>query len=129
MITILSFGYKYPRTEPLGASIIIDARSLEHDPMLAGLSTKTGLDPQVADYLTTFPEVQGLLTNIGLLALGLADNETLAIGCHSGRHRSVYLANSIGRFMQRGLLPVDIKHLDIDQPADAPCLTNCPDTL
>ncbi len=98
-----SFGFKHG--VPLDADLVFDVRCLPnpfYDPELRPL---TGLDQPVADYLEAQEEVRAMRDDIGRfvatwLPAYIRDNRnylTVAIGCTGGQHRSVYLADWLGR--------------------------------
>jgi len=98
-----SFGFKHG--VPLDADIVFDVRCLPnpfYDPELRPL---TGLDQPVADFLAGQDEVRAMRDDIcrfiaTWLPAYIRDNRnylTVAIGCTGGQHRSVYLADWLGR--------------------------------
>lgn len=121
---VLSFGYRYPRTDSIGADIVLDARCLKEDPAQhEALHALSGLDEPVRDYLQSLPDVQAFM-GAGYQAAnaldGWKDGAVLAVGCHSGRHRSVYIASVIAERMG-----VKAEHLDMDRPV--PTVDDAPD--
>lgn len=98
-----SFGFKYGI--PLDADLVFDVRCLpnpHYDPKLRPL---TGCDQPVIDFLKKVPEVGRMAEDIrrflaNWLPSYTRDNRsylTVAIGCTGGQHRSVYLAEWLGR--------------------------------
>ena len=98
-----SFGFKHGL--PLDADLVFDVRCLpnpHYDPALRPL---TGKDGPVVDFLEAAPEVLRMRDDIGRfiadwLPAYIRDNRnylTVAIGCTGGQHRSVYLAEWLGR--------------------------------
>lgn len=98
-----SFGFKHGL--PLDADLVFDVRCLpnpHYDPALRPL---TGQDEPVVDFLEAAPEVLRMRDDIGRfiadwLPAYIRDNRnylTVAIGCTGGQHRSVYLAEWLGR--------------------------------
>ena len=96
-----SFGFKHG--VPLDADFVFDARCLpnpNYDPRLRPL---TGRDRPVMDFLGADPSAQKMLEDIrrfvaDWLPAFERDNRsylTVAIGCTGGRHRSVYLVESL----------------------------------
>jgi len=82
----------------------------------------TGLDPNVADYVMQASEGREFLDRVeNMLCFLLPHYEaegkvylTAAIGCTGGRHRSVSIAEAIGRRLARQR-PVRVRHRDIDR--------------
>ncbi|MBD5801248.1 glmZ(sRNA)-inactivating NTPase [Azoarcus sp. Aa7] len=98
-----SFGFKYGI--PLDADNVFDVRCLpnpHYDPLLRPF---TGKDQPVIDFLENMPEVARMYEDIrsfvaNWLPSYARDNRsylTVAIGCTGGQHRSVYLAEKLGR--------------------------------
>jgi UPF0042 nucleotide-binding protein len=98
-----SFGFKYGI--PLDADFVFDVRCLpnpHYDPELRPL---TGKDRPVIDFLEAEAEVIRMRDDISRfiatwLPAYIRDNRnylTVAIGCTGGQHRSVYLAEWLGR--------------------------------
>lgn len=114
VLKVVTFGYRYPRTSPLGAEIVLDARCLCEDPAeKTDLHALTGLDPEVRQYLQALPDVQRFV-NAGIAAATDPAVSYLAVGCHSGRHRSVYIAERIAEYFH-----VTAEHLDMLRVPDA----------
>ncbi|WP_051265060.1 RNase adapter RapZ [Nakamurella lactea] len=102
-LTVLSFGYKYGL--PLDADLVIDMRFLPNPFWIPELREKTGLDPEVADYVLTQEGAAEFLdryTELFDLISGGYRREgkrylTVAVGCTGGKHRSVAIAEELGR--------------------------------
>ena len=98
-----SFGFKHGL--PLDADLVFDVRCLpnpHYDPALRPL---TGQDAAVIEFLEAEPEVCRMRDDIARFVASwlpsyIRDNRnylTVAIGCTGGQHRSVYLAEWLGR--------------------------------
>ena len=120
-LSIMSFGFA--RGVPRNADLVLDMRFLRNPHWDADLKPMTGLDAPVADYVAADPAYPEALDRIeGLLALLLpryaAEGKsylTVAFGCTGGRHRSVHVAETIGRRLRdRGFSPT-ILHRDLVQ--------------
>ncbi|MCP5143351.1 MAG: RNase adapter RapZ [Gammaproteobacteria bacterium] len=118
-VQVISFGYK--NGVPQDADFIFDMRCLPNphwDPALRGF---TGRDQPVIDYLEQAPIVGELLdTLIGFLDSWLPRFEagdrsymTIGIGCTGGRHRSVFMAESIARHLHARHINCLIRHRDL----------------
>ena len=102
-INVISFGFKYGI--PIDADYVADMRFLPNPYWQPKLRPKSGLDPDVADYVKSQPgAVQFLAAYLPVLegvAMGyLAEGKrfmTVAIGCTGGKHRSVSMAQEISR--------------------------------
>src|SRR6187399_1778731 len=94
-INVISFGFKYGI--PIDADFVADMRFLPNPYWQPKLRPKSGLDPDVADYVKAQPgAVQFLAAYLPVLegvAMGyLAEGKrfmTVAVGCTGGKHRSV----------------------------------------
>ncbi|TMA63295.1 MAG: RNase adapter RapZ, partial [Deltaproteobacteria bacterium] len=92
-----SFGYKYGI--PHDTDMILDVRFLPNPYFVNELRPKTGLDPEVRDFVLRDQETRAYLDRLYALlefTLPLYEREgksslTLALGCTGGRHRSVVL--------------------------------------
>ena len=118
-VSVESFGFKHGL--PLDADIVMDVRFLPNPHWEEGLRALTGLDVEVRDFVLDREEcssfVQGL---VGLLETVLphyaAEGKsylTIAIGCTGGHHRSVAVAEEIGRRLRLSGQPVRVSHRDI----------------
>ena len=98
-----SFGFKHGI--PLDADLVFDVRCLPNPYYDEVLRPQTGRDAAVADYLERQPEVLRMRDDIARFVADwlpsyIADSRnylTVAIGCTGGQHRSVYLAEWLGR--------------------------------
>jgi len=114
-----SFGFK--RGMPVDADLVFDVRCLPNPYWKSDLRDFSGLDSVVADYLAAQPDVEEMYQDIvGYLNKWLprfaASNRayvTIAIGCTGGHHRSVYLAERIGRALKPLLKNVQVRHRDL----------------
>ena len=114
-----SFGFK--RGMPVDADLVFDVRCLPNPYWKPDLRDFSGLDIVVADYLAAQPDVEEMYQDIvGYLNKWLprfaASNRayvTIAIGCTGGHHRSVYLAERIGRALKPLLKNVQVRHRDL----------------
>jgi UPF0042 nucleotide-binding protein len=108
VVRLLSFGFKYG--VPVDADLVFDLRFLPNPHFVDALRPKTGLDPEVSAYVMNAPETQQLLGHLRPLldfALPQYAREgkaylTVALGCTGGRHRSVAMAEELGRQLGGG---------------------------
>jgi UPF0042 nucleotide-binding protein len=119
-IAVMSFGFKYG--VPLDADFVFDMRFLPNPFWIPELSGHTGLEQQVKDYVL---KQEGATEFIDAYATALAPvlagyrrenkrHATIALGCTGGKHRSVVIAEELGRRL--GDLPglnVSVKHRDL----------------
>jgi UPF0042 nucleotide-binding protein len=100
-ITIVSFAYR--QGLPREADLVFDVRFLDNPHYVAELRPLTGLDPAVQAHVQEDPGfrpfvdgLEGLL--VPLLPRYNAEGKsylTIGIGCTGGRHRSVYVAETL----------------------------------
>lgn len=118
-LLVESFGFK--RGIPLDADWVFDLRSLPNPYWKAELRDLKGGDQAVIDYLVAQPEVSEMYEDIlaflqKWLARFAAKNRsyvTIALGCTGGQHRSVYMAEQIGKALKQQFKNVQIKHRDL----------------
>lgn len=119
-ILLVSFGFKYG--VPLDADLVFDVRFLPNPHYVEHLRPLTGEDPRVKDYLWQrslthkyFQKLRDLLEfTIPHYAREGKVQLVVAIGCTGGKHRSVALANELGRILA-GHYRVHLEHRDIDK--------------
>jgi len=121
VVRIVSFGFKYGL--PIDADLVFDLRYLPNPHFVPLLKPLTGLDPSVASYVLDAQETKDLLAHlVPLLTDTVPHYEregksylTIAIGCTGGRHRSVAVAEQLGRELA-GLANVVVSHRDAARP-------------
>ena len=119
VVTVLSFGFKHG--VPVDVDMLFDVRFLPNPHFVAHLRERTGREQEVADYVFQSPAAQEFLDHALPLLRFLLPHYvtegktylTIGIGCTGGRHRSVAIAEAIGR----GLGNIDnakvrVKHRD-----------------
>ncbi|MEO6533276.1 MAG: RNase adapter RapZ [Pseudolysinimonas sp.] len=119
-VTVLSFGFKYGL--PSDADNVADARFLPNPFWVPELRNQSGLDEPVRGYVLGG---EGALAFIDAYADALAPvldgyrrenkrHATIAVGCTGGKHRSVAIAEELGRRLRQ--LPgvtVNVRHRDL----------------
>lgn len=117
-IEVLSFGFKYGL--PIDADIVMDVRFLPNPYYVSEFKQKNGLNQPVADYVNEQPATEKFYQQfMALLDTALPgyikegkSSLTIAIGCTGGQHRSVVLAQRVGKALAQHY-PVDITHRDL----------------
>ena len=118
-ISISSFSYK--KGIPREADLVFDVRFLRnpyYDPLL---SCGTGLDKKVGEFITLDDGFHSFFENLKnflkpQLPRFLGEGRsylTIAIGCTGGQHRSVFVAQQLGEWLQAGGENVIISHREI----------------
>jgi UPF0042 nucleotide-binding protein len=119
---IVSFGFKYG--SPMDADLVLDVRFLDNPYFVPALKHLPGTDPKVASYVMGLKETGEFLSRTReLLSYVMPKYEregksylTIAIGCTGGRHRSVVLAEVLGRDLEPVTgLPIAVVHRDVQR--------------
>lgn len=115
---LVSFGFKHgPLVE---ADLLFDVRFLPNPHFVAELRVQTGLDLPVSTFVLEQEDTVAFLQRVvELLAFLLPRYEaegksylTIGLGCTGGKHRSVAIAERIGRELERQGRPVAVEHRD-----------------
>jgi RNase adapter protein RapZ len=120
VVTMLSFGYKHG--VPLDADLMFDVRCLPNPHFVAALRRRTGRDRAVAAFMEREPSTREFIARLEqylryVLPRYVAEGKTyltVTIGCTGGRHRSVMIAERLGRTL--GNVPgtrIRVRHRDI----------------
>jgi UPF0042 nucleotide-binding protein len=120
-VEVVSFGFK--RGLPRDADMVFDVRFLPNPFYEASLRRLTGRETAVRDYVLDKPETQKFLEQVTDLLLSLLpqfiqegkNRLMIAVGCTGGMHRSVALADEIGRRIRAEGYRVDVAHRDLEQ--------------
>ncbi|MFA7388130.1 MAG: RNase adapter RapZ [Thiohalobacteraceae bacterium] len=114
-----SFGFKHG--VPKDADFVFDLRCLPNPHWDARLRPLTGRDNDVVEYLSAQPLVDEMYEVIrGFLETWIPRFEcenrsylTVALGCTGGQHRSVYLAERLGRHFATRYPSVLVRHREL----------------
>lgn len=120
-IVVESFGFKYGL--PLDADYVFDVRFLPNPHWNPELRPMTGLEQPVIDFLERHTEVHQFIYHTrNYLELWLPQLEqnnrsylTIAIGCTGGKHRSVFVAEQIGKYFEAKGKKVQIRHRSLEK--------------
>ncbi len=119
VVNIQSFGFKYGL--PMDADLVFDVRFLPNPYYMAELRPKSGLMPEVRDFIFSYQQTQDYMQKLEeLLAFSLPlyfeEGKTslvIAVGCTGGRHRSVAVAKELGEYVAKRGYPTVVNHRDI----------------
>lgn len=119
-IHIQSFGFKYGI--PIDADLVFDVRFLPNPHYVDRMRDKTGLEQEVADYVFKWTETKKFLEKLlDLLGYMLPQYKRegksqliIGIGCTGGKHRSVAIAESVGKTLS-GDYDTHVTHRDIEK--------------
>ena len=121
-VTIESFGFKHG--SPRDADIVLDVRFLPNPYWVEELREFRGVDQAVSDYVLNQDGAREYVDNfVDLLSSTLGgyrhegkDFITVGIGCTGGHHRSVAVAEAVGkRLRQQGRVDVNVIHRDLER--------------
>ncbi len=118
-VNVVSFGYK--RGIPLDCDIMMDVRFLPNPYYDPQMSKQTGKDQEVIDYVMNSPITKSFVRRfLNLLKFLIPyyikegkTNLVIAIGCTGGQHRSVVLADYVGRQLSKQEYNAIIRHRDV----------------
>lgn len=102
---IRSFGFKYGFVPCNNA--VYSARGLKNPHNISYLRDLTGLDLRIKDYVLSDPKSQELINRI--ISSYREHPTDIGIGCFGGKHRSVVIAEEVGRIL--GVKPC---HLNLE---------------
>lgn len=119
--TVVSFGFK--NGIPLDADMMFDVRFLDNPYWVEDLRALNGTDQKIKDFVLADKRAPDLLERLhhlldGLIPGFLEENRrflTIAIGCTGGKHRSVVVAEALGRDLTERGLHVAVQHRDIER--------------
>ena len=119
-VSVRSFGFKHG--SPRDADLLFDVRFLPNPHWVPELREKRGTEAEVSDYVMEQPgaiefvdQVEQMLTFL----IPLFETEgksylSVGIGCTGGHHRSVAIAEEIGRRLNDRDVRAVVRHRDID---------------
>jgi len=118
-VRLCSFGFK--AGTPRDCDLLFDVRCLPNPFYVPELKERTGLEPDVYDYVLSFEESRELLNKIQdmlLFLLPLYQKEgkntlSAAFGCTGGRHRSVVFAEVVAEAVRGAGYEAHVEHRDI----------------
>jgi len=119
LVSVVSFGFR--SGVPADANLVFDARFLPNPNYIPRLKSKTGLDEVVQRYMDSFPQTRGFMKQLMRLLVYLLPHYvregksylTIAIGCTGGRHRSVVIAEKVGKALVEEGYKTRVSHRDI----------------
>jgi RNase adapter protein RapZ len=119
--TVMSFGFKHGL--PLDVDMVFDVRFLPNPHWIDELREQSGLDEDVRSYVFSHEEADAFVVKaVDLLVSLLPDFVregksylTIGIGCTGGHHRSVAVAEEIGRRLRAAGHPLSVFHRDVDR--------------
>ena len=121
LVSLVSFGFKYG--VPIDSDLVFDVLFLPNPNFVPHLQAHTGSDPEVAEYMNSHQATHKFLSHVhAFIEFLLPQYEkegksyvTISIGCTGGRHRSVFIANAIGRHLEQQNYRVKVSHRDTEK--------------
>lgn len=119
-INLTSFGYKYGI--PTESDIQVDMRFIPNPYYVKSLRKLTGNNKKVSSYVLKFDITQKFLKDFTGMVQDLVPGYiregkyhlNIAVGCTGGHHRSVAVANELGRVFKEKGFRVTVTHRDLD---------------
>jgi len=122
VVNVMSFGFG--RGVPADADLVFDVRFLPNPHFVTSLRPWSGRHARVARFVMRAPAAQRFLRLTAsllrfLLPQYIAEGKTyltIAIGCTGGRHRSVAIAEALGRKLKRVRgIQLRVRHRDVGE--------------
>ncbi len=118
LVSCVSFGYKHG--VPDDADLVFDVRFLPNPHFVPEFRPLTGRHPRVAKYIRSFPQTQEFISRIFELLVYLLPHYiregksylTISFGCTGGQHRSVMIAEEVGKRLRKAGYKVKVVHRD-----------------
>jgi RNase adapter protein RapZ len=118
LVTVITFGFKY--SLPYNLDLLFDVRFLPNPHFVEDLRPKTGLDPEVIEYLREqegYEEFYAKLRDFVEYVLPGYRKEmksylTIGIGCTGGKHRSVAIGQRLSDDLEAAGYSVETVHRD-----------------
>ena len=118
-VSLVSFGFKHGL--PLEADLVFDVRFMPNPFYIDSMRQKTGLDPEVREYVFSFRETEQFMEKLQellrfVLPLYREEGKTVlvaAIGCTGGHHRSVAVTHSLAEYIRSLGYQVTENHRDM----------------
>ena len=118
LVSCVSFGYK--QGVPDDADLVFDVRFLPNPHFIPEFRPLTGRHPKVANYIRSFPQSVEFIQRISELLVYLLPHYihegksylTIAFGCTGGQHRSVMIAEDVGKRLKKAGYRIKVVHRD-----------------
>jgi UPF0042 nucleotide-binding protein len=121
LVSMVSFGFKYG--VPIDSDLVFDVRFLPNPNFVPELKALTGSNPEVIDYMHSHEATGKFLEHLYKFVdflLPQYEKEgkayvTISVGCTGGRHRSVFIANSLAEHIEGQRYRVKVSHRDAEK--------------
>jgi UPF0042 nucleotide-binding protein len=118
-VSCLSFGFRHGVPEE--ADLVFDVRFLPNPHFVPEFRPLTGRDPRVVKYIRSFPQTKEFIRRISDLLIYLLPHYiregksylTISFGCTGGQHRSVMIAEEVGKRLHQAGYRLKVAHRDM----------------
>jgi RNase adapter protein RapZ len=118
LVSCVSFGFRHG--VPQDADLVFDVRFLPNPHFVPEFRPLTGRNPKVAKYIRSFPQTREFIRRISELLVYLLPHYiregksylTISFGCTGGQHRSVMMAEEVGKLLRKAGYRVKVVHRD-----------------
>ena len=122
LVYVTSFGFRHGL--PPDSDLVFDVRFLPNPNYIPKFKKLTGKNPAVARYIRSFPQTGEFMEKITDLLTYLLPHYiregksylTIGFGCTGGHHRSVMMADQIGKNLNKAGYQAKVSHRDIAKP-------------
>jgi UPF0042 nucleotide-binding protein len=119
LVSCVSFGFRHGVPEE--ADLVFDVRFLPNPHFVPEFQPLTGRDPRVAKYIRSFPQTKEFVSRISELLIYLLPHYihegksylTISFGCTGGQHRSVMIAEEVGKRLHKAGYRMKVAHRDM----------------
>ncbi|MFY9949101.1 MAG: RNase adapter RapZ [Candidatus Sulfotelmatobacter sp.] len=119
LVSCVSFGFRHGVPEE--ADLVFDVRFLPNPHFVPEFRALTGRDPRVVKYIQSFPQTKEFIRRISDLLVYLLPHYihegksylTISFGCTGGQHRSVMIAEEVGKRLHKAGYRLKITHRDM----------------
>jgi UPF0042 nucleotide-binding protein len=120
-VCVMSFGFRHG--VPAESDLLFDVRFLPNPNYIPEFKHRNGKDAPVARYIRSFPQTREFIERIGALLVYLMPHYvsegksylTISFGCTGGQHRSVMMAEELGKRLAKAGYGPRITHRDIEK--------------
>ena len=122
LVYVTSFGFRHGL--PPDCDLVFDVRFLPNPNYIPKFKPLTGKNPSVARYIRSFPQTGEFITKITELLTYLLPHYvregksylTIGFGCTGGHHRSVMMAETMGKNLAAAGYQTKVTHRDLAKP-------------
>jgi RNase adapter protein RapZ len=119
LVSCVSFGFRHGVPEE--ADLVFDVRFLPNPHFVPEFRALTGRHPRVAKYIRSFPQTKEFVHRISDLLVYLLPHYihegksylTISFGCTGGQHRSVMIAEEVGKRLHKAGYRMKVVHRDM----------------